>query len=402
MTFLFPAIPCGEINAPSPVTLPEELIVQILSLLTVQSLTRLKCVSKSWNSLISDPFFINMHLKKSSRVPHIMICLRYLSTGSIINLLNPFHIHRKPSINTFTFPFDSKYDYAIIGSCNGIICFVENFRYYREFHLLLWNPATRFFSKTLCSFPYSEQTLNSKIEFSFGYDNVSHKYKMVAIAPRDELSVFTIGDYVWRNIQTFLTDSYHFTPMHRSRGISCGVYVSNSLNWFALHNDINSSYFPPRNFTVDELVIISLDLGTETYTQFRLKFIQDFDEVVVVEPNICVLLECLCFSHYSSKGYNFFVWQMKEFGVEESWMKLLKFDCYKYNLLHVYVICYGIVNFLPLHAFENGDMLIMVMERQQLILYSRRNNKIIMLDAVCDRIPWFNLNPYVESLVSIG
>ncbi|XP_058755857.1 F-box/kelch-repeat protein At3g23880-like [Vicia villosa] len=357
----------GKINAPSGVTLPEELIVQILSLLTVKFLRRLKCVSKSWNSPISDSFFIGMHLKKSSRVPHIVFCPRDLSTRSTINLLNPFHVHRKPSINTFSLPFDSKYLYTIIGSCNGIIYLVDYSLSYRKFYLLLWNPATRFFSKMLCSFYHYERKLNSKLEFAFGYDNVSHKYKVVAFARGNDFSVFTIEDYVWGNIQTFPTHPYRFTPLYNSRA----VYVSNSLNWFALRNDVDSSNFISKIFTVDELVIISLDLGTETYKLFRFTFLLDFDEVVVVEPNVCVLMECLCFSH-SSKGYNFLVWQMKEFGVEESWMKLLEVDyC---NLLHGTYAGNGIVNLFPLHAFENGDMLIMVIMIQRLILYSRRNN----------------------------
>ncbi|KAI5440947.1 hypothetical protein KIW84_010424, partial [Lathyrus oleraceus] len=56
------------INSPSPITaVPDELIAEVLSLLTVKSLLRLKCVSKSWNSLISDPFFVKIHSHKSSQ-----------------------------------------------------------------------------------------------------------------------------------------------------------------------------------------------------------------------------------------------------------------------------------------------------------------------------------------------
>ncbi|KAI5440943.1 hypothetical protein KIW84_010421 [Lathyrus oleraceus] len=56
-----------KINSPSPVTaVPDELIAEVLSLLKVKSLLRLKCVSKSWNKLISDPFFVKIHFHKSS------------------------------------------------------------------------------------------------------------------------------------------------------------------------------------------------------------------------------------------------------------------------------------------------------------------------------------------------
>jgi len=62
-------------------------------------------------------------------------------------------------------------------------------------------------------------------------------------------------------------------------------------------------------------VIISLDLGTETYKQFQTP--RDVDEVLDVGPTIAVLMDCLCFSH-NLKNTHFVIWQMTEFGVEFS------------------------------------------------------------------------------------
>jgi len=70
-----------------------------------------------------------------------------------------------------------------------------------------------------------------------------------------------------------------------------------------------------EDITVEQIVIVSLDLGTETYNQYRLP--QGFDEVPLIEPTVGVLGDCLCFS-YSYKMPNFIIWQMKEFGVDES------------------------------------------------------------------------------------
>ncbi|PNX70663.1 F-box/kelch-repeat protein, partial [Trifolium pratense] len=51
----------------SVVFLPEELILDVVSFLPVKSLIRLKCVRKSWKSLISEPTFVKLHLNRSSR-----------------------------------------------------------------------------------------------------------------------------------------------------------------------------------------------------------------------------------------------------------------------------------------------------------------------------------------------
>lgn len=45
--------------------LPMEIIGEILAWLPVKPVYRFRCVSKSWNSLISEPQFVNMHFNKA-------------------------------------------------------------------------------------------------------------------------------------------------------------------------------------------------------------------------------------------------------------------------------------------------------------------------------------------------
>lgn len=206
----------------------------------------------------------------------------------------------------------------IIGTCNGLTCLVNSPREVnsrRETEFYLWNPATKWFSKKLVSFHHG---LNSLFKFSLGYDNLTNKYKEVAFRPH-EVKVLTFGDNVWKNIQNFPRYPSEYLRDH----VNVGVYLNNSLNWFLLR-DIHHYYrYHCTNLSVQQFMIISLDLEVQTYRHFR--FPRGFDQVPVVALIGCGLRECICFSYYWS-GYNFVIWEKKEFEVEESWTKLLKFD----------------------------------------------------------------------------
>ncbi|MCI26118.1 F-box/kelch-repeat protein, partial [Trifolium medium] len=52
----------------------DELIADILSRLPVKTLMQIKCVCKSWKTLISDdPSFAKLHLQRSPRSTHLLL-----------------------------------------------------------------------------------------------------------------------------------------------------------------------------------------------------------------------------------------------------------------------------------------------------------------------------------------
>ncbi|KAG5076966.1 hypothetical protein JHK82_055661 [Glycine max] len=69
------------------VTLPFDLIVEILLRLSVRSLLRFKCVSKSWCALISDPEFAKSHIDMAAAPTH-----RFLFTSSNASELNAIDV----------------------------------------------------------------------------------------------------------------------------------------------------------------------------------------------------------------------------------------------------------------------------------------------------------------------
>jgi len=64
------------------VILHDELIVEVLTFVEVKSLMRMRCVCKSWKTLLSDPVLVKMHLKKqSTRMTHLTL-LTHKAKGS--------------------------------------------------------------------------------------------------------------------------------------------------------------------------------------------------------------------------------------------------------------------------------------------------------------------------------
>ncbi|XP_058739585.1 F-box/kelch-repeat protein At3g06240-like [Vicia villosa] len=357
----------------STVFLPEELVAEVLSFLPVKSLLQLRCVSKSWKSLISDPIFVKRHLKRSARNPNLTLVSYFFveDEAAFCLMENPPIIVRR-----FYDPYHQLKDMdcsSIIGSCNGLICLLglSYFNSHKEMCLRFWNPATRTISEKL---GYSiEHNYQYYPNLTFGYDDSTDTYKVVYfISDTTQVRVLSLGHNVWRNIQNSPHDNdYRMNVVH----------LSSSFVWLANHNYIS-----------EKIVIISLDLGTETHTQLLPP--KGFEQVSFIRPNLFLLKDCLCFSHDFNKTH-FVIWQMKEFGVEDSWTQFLKIS-YRNNLQIDCPFSEFRHNLLPLCLLEKNDTLLLTDAYQlQIILYNWRDNRVKRINQSW----WFHSKNYVESLV---
>lgn len=282
--------------------IPPEIITNILYHLPAKSLGQFKCVSKHWLSLISDPEFINRHQNTHNR--NHLICDS--DDGSLYSLpLN--QQDEKPNKLNLQLPHSEVFIFH--GSCNGLVlCSSDDF--VSDHSLVVFNPTT----KDMIELPQSSyEKINNLLEidimYGFGYDSVSDDYKVVTISyfhynyliPPDSMSVhvYSFRSNTWK----WVVDS----PYDHSHGKSLpGVFVNGFVHWIGVKG---SDGLP---------VIVAFSLANETFSE-------------VPSPKMGNGVEVMCKSDCRLVGLGeklgmFMedeVWVMNEYGVRESWSKIL-------------------------------------------------------------------------------
>ncbi|RHN66700.1 putative F-box domain-containing protein [Medicago truncatula] len=280
--------------APLP-TLPFDLVAEILCRIPVKLLIQLRCLCKSFNSLISDPKFAEKHLRLSTKHRHLMLC-SWNNQHKFFMYDFPIHsVFSNSSVTQtqLTYPISLKSTYGAplaVCSCAGILCLTM-----RQGSAVLWNPSIRMF-KILPTLNYIAHGAHYYPLYSFGYDHFINNYKIIAISffnEKYETRVYTLGTDSWRKIQDFPNLSL-YRPS--------GVFVGGAVNWLV--------YDGFRSF------IVSLDLEKESY---------QYISPPVLEMSLFtlgVLKDCLLFSATNTRVTYLVIWVMMEYGNKESWAKL--------------------------------------------------------------------------------
>ncbi|MCI02856.1 F-box/kelch-repeat protein, partial [Trifolium medium] len=123
-------------------TLPFDLLIEILCRLPVKLLSQLRCVCKSFNSLISDTNFAKKHLRLSTTLHRLVVGKQ---NGEVVLFDTPIPSDFLTSSitqsqlnypNSLKIRFDSP---RYVSSCDGILCFTMN----QAGSAVLWNPSIR-------------------------------------------------------------------------------------------------------------------------------------------------------------------------------------------------------------------------------------------------------------------
>ncbi|GMI96157.1 hypothetical protein like AT3G23880 [Hibiscus trionum] len=359
-------------NLPPP-SCPQEIVVEILSYLPVKSLLRFTCVSKSWKTLKSDPFFIKKHLKTDPKFSKKRVLIN--SGGAQIRGITTFSVNAifdDPIVTNTTFE-DLSYEW-VVGSCDGLICIATS-----QDAIILVNPTLRV-SKMLPDFGF-KKSWNSDCYtvYGFGFDASVDDYKVVRIRSYPN-EAFEDGYESVVEVHSLRTNCWKMI-LELPFGIpfrTAGKHVNGTLNW---HVSLDT--------------IISLDLAQETCNEVPQPCYGDGAS----ERSLGVLDGCLCVLCNFERLYAD-VWVMKEYGKRESWTKLVTIT---YMGVPMYPDNYEYFEYFaaPLFVSRSGEILLQF--SVELILYNPKQNEFRTprfgpLSEAFDCI--YHAEVYEESLVS--
>ncbi|XVE81977.1 hypothetical protein DITRI_Ditri15bG0109900 [Diplodiscus trichospermus] len=309
---------------PMSIFLNQDIIEDILSRLPVKSLLRFKCVSRSWSAFISSPSFSKLHFERVSGTKILA------STPSGVKLLERETCFGGEIRLDFP-PRKQDNRVRILGSCHGLVAVALE----SNNGFFIWNPLTGDYKELpdpcfpspmeINKFldngfvPWSEETNFN----GFGYDSSTDDYKLffsvqkscwlppMANSFRMEIttSIFSLKKNSWRLIQSPPTNPLFFFRQNLS-----GCFVNGALHWVTRESKI--------------VKILAFDLKTERFSRLAVPNKENIKHIIinmaVLDGKLCLTFHNFDFSlNYPRSSYPVELWVMEEYGVEQSWNKLL-------------------------------------------------------------------------------
>ncbi|KMS96460.1 hypothetical protein BVRB_9g225150 [Beta vulgaris subsp. vulgaris] len=273
---------------------PVDLLPLILVRLPVKSLLRFRCVSKSWNSLITSSYFITAHINHNdANNCHALLRCYYLETREDSYALHSDN-NSLDKITELDFPSETREFFHIIDCANGVVCLMDSYQRYNT--VLLWNPSIRKFL-TLPNSNYelsTDELMNTTL--GFGFDTLNNDYKFIRIYhPNNgtlKMDIFTLSTGCWTDIEIRSS----LAPVKTE----VATYLDGVLHWLSYNK-----------------LIVGFNLGKEKFTE-KLVLPAEIDDcfIGVWRGSLSA------FETQDRDTYK--LWVMKEYGVRESWTKMFE------------------------------------------------------------------------------
>ncbi|KAJ4837823.1 hypothetical protein Tsubulata_029349 [Turnera subulata] len=304
--------------------IPEDVIVSILTKLPAKSLLRFRCVSKAWQGLITSSTFIDLHLSTTTISNNLLIVRR----GIERYFLYPGEHFPQNSDKGLHCPLRSSYNsylgLQVVGVCHGVVCMCDEGPKYVK--VALWNPSIR--RTILLPDPNITFKPRGKLTacWGFGHDSSSNDYKVVRLVDlsgrdidhgRDPLpplaEVYSLKCGRWQMVPNDVKLNFD------SDDDKASVCLNGACHWLARSWD-------PLNKVLKLGRILSFDWSGEVFVDIpvpdcvlsscSLSSVGVFDGCLTLLPSLID----------NPNLRRFPIWVMKEYGVVESWTKLLTVD----------------------------------------------------------------------------
>ncbi|KAJ6428631.1 hypothetical protein OIU84_020327 [Salix udensis] len=171
--------------------IPEHFVTKILLKTPIKSILRFRCVSQSWNSLVTLPYFIKEHLANAKplilRTENQVVSLSLLLDSEGLDSSSQIEFHRPHS-------------FEIVASCNGVVSLrVRHREFDGSWRLILWNPSIK---KTLYLPPPMSSASTVTTLLCLGYDPRSDYYKILPKTPIKSILRFRCVSQSWNSLVT--------------------------------------------------------------------------------------------------------------------------------------------------------------------------------------------------------
>ncbi|XP_048433623.1 F-box/kelch-repeat protein At3g23880-like [Pyrus x bretschneideri] len=397
-------------------SLPQEITHDILFRLPTKSLIQCTSVCKPWRSMIINQSFIQYHLRRTisfNKRNDIHLLLVHSVSG---NRTTSVRTHRHTTVmsdisqEVFSVHYDnqdfdknSEIEFPsalkeelrndilhVVGICNGLVCFAEDMHCYGN-SFIIWNPFIRK-SVTLpnpgITFPMYNSIPNYggfAAAIDFGFDDMTADYKVVRVAtPSNELrgptmaEVYSLATGSWRSLGSV-------APQCAIYGRKKHLFFNGALHWPAVRR------------TRDDHFILTFDVCSELFRKISMP------KSVIWRSPLGLLLSvsgdrksiALFVMDDTSKEY-LDIWVMKEYGVRESWTKLISLGPQDPEKLLPRALCFR----------KNGEVLVMLLDGGMYLNFGTAITKgvFVSLDLVSKQLknlevcgPYCSVDSFEES-----
>ncbi|MED6177492.1 hypothetical protein PIB30_098604, partial [Stylosanthes scabra] len=232
--------------------LPLELIQVILLRVPAKHLGGLSCVSKLWQSVISDPHFAESHLHHSPAPTHAYLFIENYRQAYVYNLdalFNDYNDDDASEVRVVPPPFKKKLspNFIVLLSCRGFLLVRSSDRN----SLVVFNPLTGDASETICC-SHILSHIKCSCFYGFGYDASQDDYLFVVAwtddQNQDRFDYFSLRSNSWIHLAFAFPKPLGEVPQRR------GSFLNGAIHWVSYrvspcNNDILVFDMKERTFS---------------------------------------------------------------------------------------------------------------------------------------------------------